>query len=369
MEFFRIRRNVRDGLVISDARPLRDSSAAWASTSQMATIGIFVLLAAACLYLCTPVVLPTTAAAVIGLTLAPLVRRAKSLGVPPWLSAIVLVLLLMIILGGIATMIAAPITKWISRAPEVGETIRQKLYVLDGPLNALRDLQNAFVPSGGNTNAVAVQESQLGMVTPVLAFVTPAVAQLVIFFVALLFLLASQVQIRRYLPSLFSERDTRLRVIRIFNDIGHNLGSYLAMVTLINICLGVVVAAGAWAYGIPNPLLFGVLAAVLNYIPYIGPACVVIILFGVGLVTFPDLLHALLPPASFVVLTTIEGQIISPTVLGSRLPLSPLAIFLSLVFWAWLWGPIGALLAVPLAIIGRVIFHHVFPPDEPVLPG
>ena len=103
------------------------------------------------------------------------------------------------------------------------------------------------------------------------------------------------------------------------------------------------------------------LAGVLNYIPYIGPACIVVILLGVGLVTFPDLIHALLPPVSFVVLTTIEGQIISPTVLGSRLPLSALAIFLSLVFWAWLWGPIGALLAVPLAIIGRVIFNHVLP--------
>jgi len=94
----------------------------------------------------------------------------------------------------------------------------------------------------------------------------------------------------------------------------------------------------------------------------------VVILLGVGLVTFPDLIHALLPPVSFVALTTIEGQIISPTVLGTRLPLSALAIFLSLVFWAWLWGPIGALLAVPLAIIGRVIFNHVFPSEEPNLP-
>ncbi len=367
MEFFRVRRNVREGLIISDPRPIQDTSAAWGTASQIATIGIFVLLAGVCLYLCRPVILPATAAVVIALTLAPLVRRAKIVGVPPWLSAIVLAILIMMVLGGIATLIAAPVTEWIGRASQIGETIRQKLYVLDQPLNALKDLQNAF--TGDSGNAVAVQESQLGMVTPVLAFVTPAVAQLVIFFVALLFLLASQVQIRRELPSLFSKRDTRLRVIRIFNDIGHNLASYLAMVTLINIGLGIVVAAGAWAYGFPNPILFGVLAAVLNYIPYIGPACIVIILFGVGLVTFPDLLHAVLPPASFVVLTTIEGQIISPTVLGSRLPLSPLAIFLSLVFWAWLWGPIGALLAVPLAIIGRIIFHHVFPPDEPALPG
>jgi len=367
VEFFRVRRDLRDGLIINDPQPIEDSSSVWGSAAQVATVGIFVLLAGVCLYLCSPVVLPTTAALVIGLTLAPLVTRAKNIGIPSWISAVVLVLLLMIVLGAIVTMIAAPATEWISRAPQIGETIRQKLYVFDQPLNALRDLQKAFVP--GSDNAVSVQESQLSMVTPVLAFVTPAVAQLLIFFVALLFFLASHGRIRRYLPSLFIERESKLRVIRIFNDIGRNLASYLAMVTLINICLGLIVAAGAWAYGFPNPLIFGLLAGVLNYIPYIGPACIVIILLGVGLVTFPDLLHAVLPPASFVVLTTIEGQIISPTVLGSRLPLSPIAIFLALVFWAWLWGPIGALLAVPLSIIGRVVFHHVFPPDARVLPG
>ena len=367
MEFFRVRRDLRDGLIINDPQPIEDGSAAWITAAQVSTVGIFALLAALCLYLCSPVVLPTTAALVVGLTMAPLVNRAKGVGIPSWVSAVVLVILLMVVLGAIITAIAAPVTEWISRAPQIGETIRQKLYVLDQPLNALRDLQKVFLPA--SDNAVSVQESQLSMVTPVLAFVTPAVAQIVIFFVALLFFLASHGTIRRYLPSLFAERETKLRVIRIFNDIGRNLASYLAMVTLINVCLGLIVAAGAWAYGIPNPLIIGLMAGVLNYIPYIGPACVVIILLGVGLVTFPDLLHALLPPASFVVLTTIEGQIISPTVLGSRLPLSPIAIFLALVFWAWLWGPIGALLAVPLSIIGRVIFHHVFPPDARVLPG
>ncbi|MGH6789769.1 MAG: AI-2E family transporter [Pseudolabrys sp.] len=366
MEIFRIRRTLRDGLIINDPQPIENGSEAWATAAQISTVGIFVLLTGTAIYLCSPVVLPATAALVVGLTLAPLVSRAKRAGIPPWLSAVVLVILLMVVLSAIVTMIAAPVSEWIGRAPQVGETIRQKLYVLDQPLSALRDLQKIFIPS--DANAVAVQESQLSMVTPVLAFVTPAVAQVVIFFVALLFFLASHSQIRRYLPSLFSDRNARLRVIRIFNDIGHNLASYLAMVTLINICLGIVVAAGAWAFGIPNPVIFGVLAGVLNYIPYIGPACIVVILLGVGLVTFPDLIHALLPPASFVVLTTIEGQIISPTVLGSRLPLSALAIFLSLVFWAWLWGPIGALLAVPLAIIGRVIFNHVFPSEEPNLP-
>ncbi len=367
MDFFRAQRALRDGLILSDPHPVKSASAAWGMTAQVATIGIFILLAGTCLYLCRPVLLPTAAALIVGLTLSPIVTRARQHGVPAWLSAVVLVILLLVVGCAIATVLAAPLTQWIDRAPEVGATIKQKLYVLDGPLNALRDMQNVFMPAAGN--AVSVQESQLSMVTPVLAFVTPAVAELLIFSVALLFFLASHMQIRRQLPSLFTDRNAKLRVIQIINDIGRNLASYLAMVTAINICLGLVVTAGAWLFGIPNPWIFGTLAALLNYIPYIGPACVVIILLGVSLVTFPDLIHALLPPACFVALTTIEGQIISPAILGSRLPVSPLAIFLSLVFWAWLWGPIGALLAVPLSIIGRVIYNHVFPSEEVNLPG
>jgi predicted PurR-regulated permease PerM len=108
----------------------------------------------------------------------------------------------------------------------------------------------------------------------------------------------------------------------------------------------------------------------LNYIPYIGAACMAVILLGVGLVSFPSLGFALLPPLAFVALATLEGQFITPTILGRRLTLNPLAIFLALAFWAWLWGPMGAFLAVPLSLIGLVTANHLFPEeDELKLPG
>ena len=365
MDFFRVRRSLRDGLIISDGEPLERGDV-WGVATQIATLGIFLLLLGICLYLARPVLLPIVAAFVISLGLAPVVVQAERYRIPDWLSATLLVLLLLVVTASIVTLIVAPVSAWIARAPEVGAALKQKLYVLDAPINALRQLQDTLLPSDGNV--VTVQGSQLSMVTPVLAFLTPAVTQVVVFFVSLLFFLAGHMGIRRHLPRYFRQRDTKLRVLRIINDIGTNLATYLATVTMINACLGLLVAFGAWLYGIPNPLLFGVLAAVLNYIPYVGPACVVVILFGVSLVTFPDLVRAILPPASFVVLTTLEGQIISPAILSTRLPLSPLTIFISLVFWIWLWGPIGALLAVPLAIIGRVIVSHVFPEEDSVLP-
>ena len=133
--------------------------------------------------------------------------------------------------------------------------------------------------------------------------------------------------------------------------------------------VGLLVAAGAWLFGFPNPVIYGVLAFILNYIPYLGPACTLLMLLGVGLVTFPTLGYALLPPACFLGLTTLEGQIVTPTVLGRRLTLHPLAVFLAIAFWAWLWGPMGAFLAIPILIVTMVIIGHVFPPEDSKLPG
>jgi predicted PurR-regulated permease PerM len=119
---------------------------------------------------------------------------------------------------------------------------------------------------------------------------------------------------------------------------------------------------------LPNPIILGLMAMALNYVPYIGAACTTVVLFGVGLVTFPSLGYALVPPAAFVGAATVEGQFITPTVLGHRLTLNPLAVLLALAFWAWLWGPMGAFLAVPLTIVILVTMTHLFPPDESKLP-
>jgi predicted PurR-regulated permease PerM len=108
---------------------------------------------------------------------------------------------------------------------------------------------------------------------------------------------------------------------------------------------------------------------VLNYIPYIGPACMVVILLGIGLISFPSLGYALVPPAAFVVLTTLEGHVVTPAILGRQLVLNPLAVLIALAFWTWLWGPMGAFLAVPFTIIGLVTIGHLFPSDESKLPG
>jgi len=339
----------------------------WTPAARMATVGIFILLLGACLYFARAVLLPVVAAMVIGTTLAPLVKAAARYRASPWLTAGIIAVLLVAGVGTAATFLAKPVTDWVARAPEIGAVLREKLYVLERPFAAVRELQEALLPLPGA--AVTVGPSQLGIVTPVLAFLTPAVLQLVLFFVTLIFFLAAQMDFRRYVVSFFNTREAKLRFIRIAGDVEQHLASYVAVVTVINSCLGVAVAIGAWAFGFPSPILFGLLAAVLNYIPYIGPACFTAVLFAVGLVSFPSFAMAVIPPAAFVGLATVEGQFITPTVLGRRLTLNPLAVILALAFWSWIWGPMGTFLAVPLTMIGFVTLHHLFPPDQSKLPG
>jgi predicted PurR-regulated permease PerM len=338
----------------------------WTPAAQMATVGIFVLLLIAALYFCRPILLPVTAALVIGTTFAPIVKTASRHRISPWVTAIVIGAVAIAVAAMAVTLLASPASEWVAKAPEIGAAIRQKLYVLDRPLAAVRQLQEVLLPSSGTT--VAVEPSQLAIVTPVISLVTPAAVQVVLFFVTLIFFLAAQIDFRRYMVSFFASRQAKLRFIRISNDIEEHLASYVAIVTVINFGLGVVVAIGAWLFGFPSPIIFGILAMVLNYMPYIGAACMTVILLGVGLVTFPSLSLALVPPAAFVALATVEGQFITPTVLGHRLTLNPLIVLLALAFWAWLWGPLGAFLAVPLAIVGLVTLQHLFPPDESKLP-
>jgi predicted PurR-regulated permease PerM len=194
VELFRARRDQDDVPRVNDPEPPESIEDIGAPAAQVATVGIFVLLLGVCLYFSRPVLLPVAAALVIGMTLAPIVKGAARHRISPWLTAIALGALLLALAATAVTLLAQPVSQWIGRAPEIGATIKQKLYVLDRPLAALRELQEVVMPSG---NTVAVESSQLAIVTPVLTFITPAVVQITLFFVTLIFFLATQIDFRR----------------------------------------------------------------------------------------------------------------------------------------------------------------------------
>jgi predicted PurR-regulated permease PerM len=365
VEYIRAYRAARRAVVISDPQPVGSVQNLWVSAGQRANIGIFLLLLGGFLYVGRAILLPILIAAVLAMTLAPLIKAGKRRGISPWIASILIVVFGIGLLALAATAIAAPVSEWIGRAPEIGATIKQRLSVLEPPLAALRELEVAVFGAGsGPTQTVAAPN----VVFPVVAFLTPAAGQLLLFFGTLLFFLAGQLQLRTQLVSAFASDAGKLRFLRIMNDIERNLAGYLAVVTVINMVLGTIVAFGAWLIGLPNPVIFGLLAAFFNYVPYVGPAIMVVVLFGVGLVSFPSLGHALIAPAGLVGLTTLEGHFITPTVVGRRITLNPLVVVLALAFWTWMWGPIGAFLAMPLSIIGLVIFSHLFPTEEVKLP-
>jgi predicted PurR-regulated permease PerM len=354
----------RLGVALEELTPVGNAAFRRAA-GQTATIGIFVLLLIGALWFARPMLLPATTAIVIGLMLGPLSAQDDRLRIPSTITAIVMTLLVIGAFYAIIVILSAPLGEWIAKAPEIGASIRQKLSVLDRPLAALRELREAVLPPGKDDPGVSVD--LVAMVQPAVLFITPAIGQVVIFFGTLFFYLLGRLQVRHVLVAFFEERKSRLRTLRIMNDIEHSLTSYLSLVAIINTVVGLGAFAIAYAVGLPSPAAWGVLGFLLNFIPYIGAFIMEFIMLSVGLVAFPTLTHALIGPLMYIAFTTLEGHFVTPAILGRQLTLNPLTVFLSLVFWTWLWGPIGAFLAVPLLIVMLVVAGHLVP-GEPDLP-
>jgi predicted PurR-regulated permease PerM len=358
-----------EGVRLTDVKPLPDIPALWRMGAVVATqiMGVLALIAA--LYFGRSILLPVVAGIVVGITLTPVVKLGKRFNIPMPVSTVLVVFLVVGIIGLVLTFFAAPLTEWIARAPEIGAAVKEKLRVFDYPLLVFHDIKNAIMPAGATGSTVAVEQNPAEMVGAALVVITPALGQFVVFFGTLIFFLATNNTLRQKLVVAFVTRDGRLRMLRIWNDIEENLIGYVGVVTLINVGLGAVTAVMLYLIGFPNPLTFGLLTVVLNYVPYLGPAIVALVLFGVGVVAMPSLLQAALAPALFVAIATAEGHFITPSIVGRRLTLSPFLVFLALAFWTWLWGPVGAFLAVPLVIVSYVVFGHLWPEQESSLPG
>ena len=361
----RAARRRRLPLAIDDPRPLTAVGPAWRSAAQAATVGIFVIMFFAALSLARPIALPAAAAFVVTMMLSPISEKADSYGVPPFLSAMVLWLMVVAVFYAVISLVSAPVVDWINKAPDIGRSNQQKLELLEQPLAALRDVRNALLPSdagkGINVYVAAIAQQAVSIVTP-------AAGESLIFFVALFFMLLGRRRLRHVVVGFFQQHEARLRALKIMNDIEHNLTRYLSIVAVINAGVGVGAGIIAAVVGLPDPVAWGVLGFVLNFIPYIGAGIMELGMFLVGLVAFPSLTHALFAPALYLGMALLEGQFVTPSIVGHRFTLNPLTVFLSLVFWAWLWGPVGAFLAVPLLIVALVATAHLFPKHEPELP-
>jgi len=262
-------------------------------------------------------------------------------------------------------LIASPVMEWSSKLPELGSILKQKMHVFDRPLALWQQLQSML---GGPETLTTFQLPKIDWVQPTLEFLSPTFAEFLLFIATLILFIASWRELRRAMIMNFGDRPARLRTMRILNEIEEHLGNYLLMVTMINVAVGVITGLICAVSGMPNPAGLGALAAVLNFIPIIGPVAMFAVLVAVGLVAFPTLSGALVAPMLFTALTFFEGHFITPTIIGRRLALNALAVFIALAFWTWLWGPMGAFLSSPLLIVALVVKEHLMPSDAPQLP-
>lgn len=355
-------------LGVEDANPLSESSAFWRGIVRGSTIGMFVLALLVVMYYARPVLLPVVLAFTLGIALTPLTNRGVRYGIPAPLSAVLVVGVFLALASFVVVLLSDAIRDWIVKAPELIPVLRERFQFIERPWIALNSLRESIAgPADPNKPAVSFELTSI--LQPALGYLTPAVGQLIVFIGTLIFFLSDPNCLKEYVVAFIRGREARLRALRIVKDVERNLVGHFGVVTAVNLCLGFALAAATAAVGLPNPLVWGVMAAVLNYVPYIGAGVVIACLFGVGLITFDSLSQALIAPGFYLVLATIEGQFIVPSILGRRLTLNPLTIFVAIAFWGWMWGAFGALLAVPLLIVGLVLIKHIFPKPDVKLPG
>jgi predicted PurR-regulated permease PerM len=326
-----------------------------AALTVLATLAVFYTL-----HFAREFLLPLGIAILLSLVLAPLVRALRRLHIPEPLGALAV---LALFIGGLVYgigQIAAPAEQWLARAPETMRTIEGKLRPLRKPVEQMTkatEQVGRLTDLGGNgEETVAVSE---GGGRSFLQRTWTIAANVVVTLMLMYFLLASGDrplrQLLRALPTL-SDKKTALEIAaRIREDVS----AYLASITVINIGFGVVVGAAMWGLGMPSPLLWGVVAGLTNYIPYLGAILCGGILTIVALLTFPDVRHALLVPAAFFALNLIESYAVTPFAIARKLTLSPLAIFLAVSFWGWIWGVAGMLVAVPFLAILKILCDHI----------
>lgn len=353
----------------SPATEKRTTAENWQMIANVSVTGIFALAVLAALYLMRDVAVPVILAWVVANILLPVVAWMERQGLPRGVSVLLLTLAIVLVILSVVTLLSLPLTYWLGRASELGAMIKQKLQSMSQPLEFLKEVLGAIGQATGQGGTGLHVEENTNIVRGIVGILTPAVTQGILFLGALIFYMIYQKKIKARSVLILPNREDRLTALRILSDIERNTTIYFGTFTIVNICLGTLTAILAYVVGLPNPLLWGVLAAVLNYIPYIGPAIMVLVLFLIGLFTFPSISEALAAPIVFIVMTTIEGHFLTPTLMGRQMTLNPFAVFLAIGFWAWMWGPIGAFVAVPILMTTIVTFRHLFPKDTPELPG
>lgn len=310
--------------------------------------------------------MPVTAALVVAIALVPLLEWFERRGIPSKAAAGLCVLIFLFLAVFAIGSIVVPATDWVHQVPSKIPKVRAALEpVFDLYKNLDRFIERttaqiAISRAPSRTVQVETPNSMLGLLT---SSAPHLLIQLFFALLVIFFFLAGWTAMRKKTIVSRGSFEGALTTARVIQQVVDATSTYLGTITLINIGLGALTALVLWWLGMPSPVMWGGIVAVANYIPYLGPIVSALLLFLGGLMTYPDIWAAMLPPAAFISFHLIEANFFTPMVIGHRLTISPLSILISLSFWAWVWGTTGALLAVPLLIIMKTIFSAAGTPD------
>jgi predicted PurR-regulated permease PerM len=312
--------------------------------------------------------LPVTAALVIAIALVPVLEWLERRRVPSSLAAFICVVLFLTVANIAVAAIVFPATQWVRMLPERIGRIRTSLGPLIDAYSNLQhfidDLVREFGRAGPGVAAQTVTVDTPNSLLQIIATSAPfAAVQMFFAVLVIFFFLAGWTRMRKRTIVGRSSFDGAMTTARVIQQVVDSTSAYLGTITIVNLGMGTVVAGILYLLGMPTPLMWGGIVALLNYIPYLGPIASALLLALGGLMTFTDPWFALLPALAFIAVHLVEANIVTPTVVGRRLTINPLMILLALSFWAWVWGTTGALLAVPLLIILRTIFDAAGKPD------
>lgn len=331
---------------------------------SVARTGIFLLALAFTLHAAQTLLIPILIAVFLSILFFPMVRRLARLRIPRALSAGLIVLALLGALGLGISMLAEPAQEWISDAPR---SIRQLKSETTAAKDKLKDIQElaeevdelTTVEAGGRQRAQPVVVETPGTLQQVVGSMPVLGASVMVIVFLTFFILVSGDDLLLKLTRCGRTWGERRRIVTIARHIQAELSRYLATVTVINAALGASTAIVLYFLDVPNPLMWGTMVAIFNFAPYVGAVVSTLVLLVVGLTTFPDFTEALSVPLSFLFLTIVEGQLITPAVVGRNMTISPMMVLLSVVIWGWLWGIPGALMAVPILASFKSVCDHV----------
>jgi predicted PurR-regulated permease PerM len=325
--------------------------------------GLFLLAVLAACYLASEIILPVLIAFVLMLVLQPAMRLLEKLYLPRLVAALAIIIVLFGSFVGLGAALSGPAVSWAQKHPEGLPRLQERLTLLSKPIQTLQKLlhqaEGLTEGAGPPVATVAVQGS--GLNDRVLHATRAIVSGMLTTVLVLFFLLVSGDTFLRRLVEVLPRFKDKRQAVHISQQIEADISAYLLTITIMNVAVGVATGILAAVFGLGDPVLWGTVAFLLNYVPILGPTIGVIIFVFVGLLSIETLWLAFAPAGVYLLIHIIEGETITPMLLAKRFTINPVLVILSLVFWYWMWGVPGAILAMPMLAIAKIICGGIQP--------